>query len=144
LAQQENPYHEMAQELVPILQVSGSVRRTTIDDPTRFHPATRPSQSAWVGGIGPDARRRSLWPLFSPPQKKASRVRLSVVGGSTLKAYLCLGRAHRVGLPGKLPYELPPKARYTASDEAIADAKEQLTQNLTGDVSSLEKLSCRR
>jgi hypothetical protein len=40
----------------------------------------------------------------------------------------------------KLPYELPPKAKYTVSSEAIAKAKTALSANLVGNAASLTNL----
>ena len=40
----------------------------------------------------------------------------------------------------ELPYKLPPKAKYTASNEAISKAKIELSANLVGDVATLTNL----
>ena len=41
---------------------------------------------------------------------------------------------------GGLPYASPPKAKYTASAEAITGAKASLSANLTGDAAALARL----
>ena len=40
----------------------------------------------------------------------------------------------------ELPYKLPPKAKYTASSEAITKAKTELSANLIGDAATLTNL----